>query len=100
MQSKDKTNGLGDYLTEIKKFMPIDEQFLDLNYPLGEICEYRQNKDDRTAINRFTNDEKKALDNSYTEIYKDFRRGAESHRQTRKWVKSWVKPGMKLIDIW
>lgn len=30
----------------------------------------------------------------------DFRRAAESHRQTRKYVRSWIKPGMKLFDIW
>jgi len=42
---------------------------------------------------------KKALDSSYLEIYKDFRRGAESHRQTRKYVRSWIQPGMKMIDI-
>lgn len=33
-------------------------------------------------------------------MYSDFRRAAESHRQTRKYVKSWIKPGMKMIDIW
>ncbi|CAJ0558054.1 unnamed protein product, partial [Mesorhabditis spiculigera] len=32
----------------------------------------------------------------YTE---DYRRAAEAHRQVRKYVKSWVKPGMKMIDI-
>jgi methionine aminopeptidase len=53
-----------------------------------------------TAINRMTNEEKKALNSSYEEIYKDFRRAAEAHRQTRKYVKSWVKPGMTMIDIW
>lgn len=64
------------------------------------ILEYKHGKDDRTAINRMTNEEKKALDHSYEEIYKEFRRGAESHRQTRKYVKSWIKPGMTMIDIW
>lgn len=28
-----------------------------------------------------TNEEKKALDSSYEEIYKEFRRAAEAHRQ-------------------
>ncbi|KAH7664881.1 hypothetical protein AAVH_43361 [Aphelenchoides avenae] len=56
-------------------------------------------KDDRTAVNRMTNEEKKALDETYLDIYKDFRRAAESHRQTRKYVKSWIKPGMSMTDI-
>ena len=38
---------------------PIDEQFPDRNYPLGEICEYPVDKDDTNAINRMTNAEKK-----------------------------------------
>lgn len=62
--------------------------------------EYKPGKDERTAINRMTSEEKKALDSSYEEIYKDFRRAAEAHRQTRKYVKSWIKPGMTMIDIW
>lgn len=49
---------------------------------------------------RVYNEEKKALEISYEEMYSDFRRAAESHRQTRKYVKSWIKPGMKMIDIW
>lgn len=87
-------------MNEIRKFKPIDEQFPNGDFPIGEIFEYKYDKDDRTAINRFTSEEKKVLDSSYIEIYKDFRRAAESHRQTRKWVKSWIKPGMKMIDIW
>ncbi|KAI1725137.1 metallopeptidase family m24 domain-containing protein [Ditylenchus destructor] len=73
-----------DYLEEIAKLKPIDKQFPDGNYP---------------AVNRITSEEKKVLDDSYMDVYKDFRRAAESHRQTRKYVKSWVKPGMTMIDI-
>jgi methionyl aminopeptidase len=29
----------------------------------------------------------------------DAREAAEAHRQTRKWVKSWMAPGMSMIDI-
>ena len=46
-----------------------------------------------------TNEEKKALDNAHIEFYKDLRQAAEAHRQTRKYVMSWIKPGMKMIDI-
>ncbi|VDN56345.1 unnamed protein product [Dracunculus medinensis] len=84
---------------EMRSFIPINEQFPDGNYPFGEICEYQSKNDDRTAMNRMTNEEKKALDSTYEEIYKDFRQAAEAHRQTRKYVKSWLKPGLKMIEI-
>lgn len=87
-------------MEEIAKLKPIDKQFPDGNYPAGEISEYPVGKDERTAVNRITSEEKKVLDDSYMDVYKDFRRAAESHRQTRKYVKSWVKPGMSMIDIW
>jgi methionyl aminopeptidase len=46
-----------------------------------------------------TSEEKKALDQAHTDFYKDLRQAAEAHRQTRKYVQSWIKPGMKMIDI-
>jgi methionyl aminopeptidase len=52
-----------------------------------------------TAMNRMTSEEKKALDKSCDEIWVDYRRAAEAHRQTRAWAKSWIKPGMKMFDI-
>ncbi|KAL3077547.1 hypothetical protein niasHS_012253 [Heterodera schachtii] len=95
----EKAEEAQDWTAAINALKPIDQQFTDHKYPQGQICEYRSDKDDRTAINRMTSEEKRALDSSYEEIYNDFRRAAESHRQTRKYVKSWIKPGMKLIDI-
>jgi methionyl aminopeptidase len=52
------------------------------------------------AANRITNEEKKALDAATTDLYKEFRQAAEAHRQVRKYVQSWIKPGMKMIEIW
>ncbi|KAF7634838.1 Methionine aminopeptidase 2 [Meloidogyne graminicola] len=72
-----------NWTSEINEMKTIDQQFVEGNYPIGQICDYRI--DDRKAINRLTNEEKKALDTSYEDIYKDFRRAAESHRQTRKY---------------
>ncbi|KAM3725541.1 Methionine aminopeptidase [Dirofilaria immitis] len=84
---------------EVKNLVPVDEQFPDGNFPTGEICEYIAKADNRTAVNRMTNEEKKSLDASYEETYKDFRRAAEAHRQTRKYARSWIKPGMTMIEI-
>jgi len=50
------------YIEEINALKPIDQQFLSPDdYPHGQICEYKMDKDDRTAINRFTNEEKKSI---------------------------------------
>ncbi|VIO87064.1 Uncharacterized protein BM_BM13981 [Brugia malayi] len=84
---------------EVRDLVPVDEQFPDGNFPVGEICEYTAKVDDRTAVNRMTNEEKKSLDASYEETYNDFRRAAEAHRQTRKYARSWIKPGMTMIEI-
>jgi len=51
------------------------------------------------AINRMTNEEKRMIDMTQIEIYRELRQAAECHRQTRKWVMSWIEPGMKMIDI-
>lgn len=36
---------------------------------------------------------------SIDEFLQNYRKGAEVHRQTRKWVRDTVKPGHKLLDI-
>uniref|UniRef100_A0A0N5AS40 Methionine aminopeptidase 2 n=1 Tax=Syphacia muris TaxID=451379 RepID=A0A0N5AS40_9BILA len=87
------------YEEEVSGITPVTQQFPDGNFPFGEISEYKIDADDRTAINRITNEEKKALDASYEEIYRDFRRGAEAHRQTRKFLRTWLKPGLSMIEI-
>lgn len=45
----------------MKSLKSVDEQFPDLNYPIGEIWEYKYGADNRTAINRSTNEEKKVF---------------------------------------
>lgn len=54
----------------------------------------------RNAINRTTNEEKKALDLASEEMYRELRLAAEAHRQTRKYMQSYIKPGMTMIHIW
>lgn len=79
--------------------IPITELFPDGVYPIGEIQEYATGKDDRTASNRFTTEEKKALDRMHNDIYNEVRLAAEAHRQTRQHIQKWVKPGMTMIQI-
>lgn len=54
----------------------------------------------RSAAWRTTSEEKRALDRANEEMWSDFRQAAEAHRQVRTYVRSWIKPGMTMIDIW
>lgn len=81
--------------------IPICDLYPDKNFPLGEIQEHGKPRDldNTTAINRTTSEEKKAIDAASIDLYHDLRQAAEAHRQVRKYVKSWIKPGMTMIDI-
>lgn len=63
--------------------IPIVDLFPDQIFPEGEIMEYPKGKDDRTAKDRFTNEEKRALDRMQKDIYNEVRLAAEAHRQVR-----------------
>ncbi|XP_055908851.1 methionine aminopeptidase 2 [Eupeodes corollae] len=80
---------------------PIAEQFPDGNFPEGEVVKHPIPKDvdERTAKDRFTNEEKRALDRMHTDIYNELRHAAEAHRQTRQYMQGFIKPGMSMIQI-
>ncbi|CAD6197104.1 unnamed protein product [Caenorhabditis auriculariae] len=90
-----------DWKAEIAAMKPIDEQFPNGDFPHSkdESTYYLPGKDGRVASDRESNEEKKALNASYEEMYMDYRRAAEAHRQVRSYVKTWMKPGMTMIDI-
>ncbi|CAF1568949.1 unnamed protein product [Rotaria sp. Silwood1] len=83
--------------------IPICELYPNGNFPEGQILTHPTPKnppaDGTLAINRMTSEEKRMLDMAQIEIYRELRQAAECHRQTRKWVMSWIEPGMKMIDI-
>lgn len=66
--------------------IPIVELFKDGKYPEGEIQKYPV--DERKAKDRFTNEEKKAIDAAHNEIYSEVRLAAEAHRETRQYMVS------------
>lgn len=80
---------------------PIAAQYPDGNYPEGEVVKHPIPKDvdERTAKDRFTSEEKRALDRMHTDIYNELRHAAEAHRQTRLYMQSYIKPGMSMIQI-
>jgi len=63
-------------------------------YPEGEIQRY---KDDN--LWRETNEEKRELERLERNMYNEVRQCAEVHREVRRYIADWVKPGMKLIDV-
>ncbi|XP_026475219.1 methionine aminopeptidase 2-like [Ctenocephalides felis] len=79
--------------------IPVSELFADGVFPEGEIMDYPPTKDGRTAKDRFTSEEKRALDLMHNDIYNELRQAAEAHRQTRQHMQRWIKPGMTMIEI-
>ncbi|KAJ2938241.1 hypothetical protein O0L34_g17583 [Tuta absoluta] len=81
--------------------IPIAELFPDGNYPEGQIMEHGKAEgiDERTAKERFSSEEKRALDRMQQDMYQEIRHAAEAHRQTRKYMRDWIKPGMTMIQI-
>jgi len=79
--------------------VPIVDLFPDGVFPVGQIMDYPASKDGRTAKDRFTSEEKKAIDRMHNDIYNEVRLAAEAHRQTRQHIQRWVKPGMTMIQI-
>ncbi|XP_051979289.1 methionine aminopeptidase 2b [Xyrauchen texanus] len=78
--------------------IPICELYPSGVFAKGQECEYPPAQDGRTAARR-TSSEEKVLDQANEEMWNDFRQAAEAHRQVRKYVKSWIKPGMTMIEI-
>ncbi|KAG9509277.1 Methionine aminopeptidase 2, partial [Fragariocoptes setiger] len=79
--------------------VPIVDLFPQGNYPVGEEMEYPIVNDYRNASDRVTNEEKKTIERANEDHYKDARIAAEAHRQTRKYMKNYIKPGMTMIHI-
>ncbi|XP_053506337.1 methionine aminopeptidase 2 isoform X3 [Ictalurus furcatus] len=53
----------------------------------------------QSAAWRMSSEEKRVLDEAREDMWNDFRQAAEAHRQVRQYVKSWIKPGLTMIDI-
>ncbi|EDV34502.1 uncharacterized protein Dana_GF21352 [Drosophila ananassae] len=75
------------------------ELFIEGKVPQGEIQEYPKSQDDTTAVDRFTSEEKRLLDRQHEGVYTQLRLAAEAHRQTRKYMQGYIKPGMSMIHI-
>ncbi|KAF6722411.1 Methionine aminopeptidase 2 [Oryzias melastigma] len=79
--------------------VPICELYPSGSFPIGQECEYPPSQDGRSAAWRMTSDEKRVMDKANEEMWNDFRQAAEAHKQVRKHVRSFLKPGMTMIEI-
>jgi methionyl aminopeptidase len=95
-RKKKKAGAAGSKTQTSPPRVPVHELFPNDTYPEGEICEYRDENSYRT-----TSEEKRYLDRleENQEFLRDYRRGAEVHRQVRQWAQKWIKPGMSLTEI-
>ena len=75
--------------------VPIPQLFPNGVFPVGEEVEYKDDNKYRT-----TSEEKRHLDRMKTDDFlKDYRQGAETHRQVRQYAQRMIKPGMTLTQI-
>uniref|UniRef100_A0A3B1JW80 Methionine aminopeptidase 2 n=1 Tax=Astyanax mexicanus TaxID=7994 RepID=A0A3B1JW80_ASTMX len=79
--------------------IPICELYPSGVFTKGQECEYPTVQDGRSATWRTSIEERRVLDKANEEMWNDFRQAAEAHRQVRKYVMSWIKPGMTMIEI-
>ncbi|XP_028398280.1 methionine aminopeptidase 2B-like [Dendronephthya gigantea] len=93
-KKKKKKSGNANLTQTDPPTVAISDLFPDGNFPLGEVVNY---KDDN--LWRVTSEEKRALDRMHLDLYNEVRQAAEAHRQVRKYVQSFLTPGLTMIDI-
>mmetsp|Transcript_33269 Transcript_33269/g.60983 ORF Transcript_33269/g.60983 Transcript_33269/m.60983 type:complete len:499 (+) Transcript_33269:63-1559(+) len=74
--------------------IPVGDQYPEADFPLGEVQEYTGNNAFRS-----TSAEKRELERLHAYDYEKIRRAAECHRQVRRYVQSYMRPGLTMIDI-
>ena len=77
--------------------IPVSKLYEIKPFPVGEIQEYIQDFN----RSRISNEEKMHLDGTIadTGFYETVREAAEVHRQVRHYAQSYIKPGIKIIDM-
>mmetsp|Transcript_17092 Transcript_17092/g.39860 ORF Transcript_17092/g.39860 Transcript_17092/m.39860 type:complete len:545 (+) Transcript_17092:80-1714(+) len=74
--------------------IPVGDQYPGGDFPLGECKDYIGNNAFRT-----TSAEKRELERLHSYDYEKIRKAAEVHRQVRRYVQSYMRPGLTMIDI-
>jgi methionyl aminopeptidase len=89
-----KKGGKAPQQTSPKPTIPIDKLYPNGHFPQGQILDHPL-KNQRVENLQ----EKKAMEKLNEETYDEIRRAAEAHRQTRQYMRSWIQPGMSMIQI-
>ena len=74
---------------------PVSSLFPDGHFPVGQRLEYEQ----PLNLWRRESEEQRQREKVQEDQYESLREAAEAHRIVRQWARSWIKPGMKMIDI-
>jgi len=74
---------------------PTKTLFPDGHFPVGQRLEYEQ----PLNLWRRESEEQRQREKVQEDQYESLREAAEAHRIVRQWARSWIKPGMKMIDI-
>lgn len=74
--------------------VPVKDLFPSGDFPEGELQEY---KDDN--VWRKTSEEKREQERLEKPMYNAVRQAAEVHRQVRKYMREYAKPGVLMIDL-
>jgi len=86
--------------TEPEPTIPLRILYPKKSYPVGKIWQYKNMPEEEAKL-RFTSPEYKRKDKLITpdSMIADLRKAAEAHKQARKWLRTWVKPGMTMMEI-
>ncbi|KAI5071664.1 hypothetical protein GOP47_0013915 [Adiantum capillus-veneris] len=74
--------------------IPVKDLFPSGDFPEGEVQEYKNDN-----LWRSTSEEKREQERLEKPMYNDVRQAAEVHRQVRKYIREYVKPGLAMVDI-
>jgi methionyl aminopeptidase len=74
--------------------VPVHKYFPSRIFPVGEIQEYVDNNSFRT-----TSAEMRERERIESDLYNTVREAAEVHRRVRSYMKKYIQPGVKLIDM-
>ena len=85
----------GDWKQKADYSIPVSKQFADGVFPEGEFMNHPWNFNSK----RTTDEEYRHRDRLHDSKVNDLRKAAECHRQVRKFAQTYMRPGMKLIDI-
>ncbi|KAG8169081.1 hypothetical protein KVR01_001830 [Diaporthe batatas] len=75
----------------------LSQLFPNGSYPKGEEVEYIGEENLRRTTDAEVRERERLLMND--DFLRDYRHGAETHRQVRQWAQKWIQPGMGLTEI-